>query len=491
MHRKVLAALADRPGGGLDLSRLAHHAEAAVDTDAVLRFAAAAAERAGSMGAHREAAAQYARVLRFGDGLALAARAELLDRRSHECYLTDQNDDAVAAAQEALLCRRQLGDKLGEGTSLRWLSEVVWCPGRTGEAQQAAREAVAVLEQLPASGELAKAYARLAGLSTMMSDRRQAVAWARRALQLSGELGEAETAIHARRVLAWEDPDGRIEEEERIIDDAERAGLIGLAGGVFVSVVAAAISVRRYDVAARRLVAGMEYCGDHGLELNRLYLLAYRARLHLDQGRWEQAAETAKSVLRIPRTSIRPRITALVVLALVRARRGDPGHRPLLNEAWSLAEPTGELISLGPVAAARAEAAWLGADRDGIASATELALPLASERWPALADELGVWRGRAGVNTDAPLQPEGIYGLQLAGKCDAASALWTEAGCGYEAALALCDAEDEAALRRALADLQRLDAWPAVAIVMRRLRERGVISLPRGPTSRRARTSTG
>ena len=491
LHRKVLAALADRPGGGLDLSRLAHHAEAAGDTDAVLRFAAAAAERAASTGAHREAAAQYARVLRFGDGLALAARAELLDRRSHECYLTDQNDDAVAAAQEALLCRRQLGDKLGEGTSLRWLSEVVWCPGRTGEAQQAAREAVAVLEQLPASGELAKAYARLAGLSTMMSDRRQAVAWARRALQLSGELGEAETAIHARRVLAWEDPDGRIEEEERIIDDAERAGLIGLAGGVFVSVVAAAISVRRYDVAARRLVAGMEYCGDHGLELNRLYLLAYRARLHLDQGRWEQAAETAKSVLRIPRTSIRPRITALVVLALVRARRGDPGHRPLLNEAWSLAEPTGELISLGPVAAARAEAAWLGADRDGIASATELALPLASERWPALADELGVWRGRAGLNTDAPLQPEGIYGLQLAGKCDAASALWTEAGCGYEAALALCDAEDEAALRRALADLQRLDARPAVAIVMRRLRERGVISLPRGPTSRRARTSTG
>ena len=114
-----------------------------------------------------------------------------------------------------------------------------------------------MLEQLPASGELAKAYARLAGLTTMMSDRRQAVAWARRALQLSGELGEAETAIHARRVLAWEDPDGRIEEEERIIDDAERAGLIGLAGGVFVSVVAAAISVRRYDVAARRLVAGI------------------------------------------------------------------------------------------------------------------------------------------------------------------------------------------------------------------------------------------
>jgi DNA-binding CsgD family transcriptional regulator len=481
LHRKALATLADRPGGGLDPARLAHHAEAAGDTDAVLRFAAAGAERAASMGAHREAAAQYARVLRFGDGLALAARAELLERRSYECYLTDQNDDAVAAVQEALRCRRQLGDKLGEGTSLCLLSEVVWCTGRTGEAERAAREAVAVLEQLPASGELAKAYARVAGVTAMMSDRRQAVVWARRALQLSAQVGEAETAIHARRVLASEHPDGGIEFEERILEEAERAGLVGVVGSVFYSLVATALSVRRYDLAARHLATGMEYCGDHGLELVRLYLLAHQARLHLDQGRWEQAAETARSVLCIPRASITPRIMALVVLGLVRARRGDPGHRPLLDEAWALAEPTGVLTRLGRVAAGRAEAAWLGADRDGVASATEPALPLASERWPALADELAVWRRRAGLNSGAPLQPDGIYGLQLAGKWDAASALWAEAGCPYEAALALCDTEDEAALRRALEDLQRLEARPAVAIVTRRLRERGVISLPRGP----------
>ena len=184
-------------------------------------------------------------------------------------------------------------------------------------------------------------------------------------------------------------------------------------------------------------------------------------------------------MLRIPRTSIRPRITALVVLALVRARRGDPGHRPLLDEAWSLAEPTGELISLGPVAAARAEAAWLGADRDGVASATELALPLASERWPALADELAVWRGRGRPRYRRTLAARRhirpATGREMR---TTASALWAEAGCGYEAALALCDAEDEAALRRALEDLQRLEARPAVAIVTRRLRERGVISLP-------------
>ncbi len=59
LHRQALAAISGRPGHALDFARLAHHAEAAGDTDAVVRFALPAAERASSMGAHREAAAQY------------------------------------------------------------------------------------------------------------------------------------------------------------------------------------------------------------------------------------------------------------------------------------------------------------------------------------------------------------------------------------------------------------------------------------------------
>ncbi len=83
-----------------------------------------------------------------------------------------------------------------------------------------------------------------------------------------------------------------------------------------------ALDVRHYDVAADGLANGLEYCSDLGLELYRLYLLSYRARLQLAQGQWAYAAETAEAVLRIPRTSIMPRIIALTVLGLVRAARG-------------------------------------------------------------------------------------------------------------------------------------------------------------------------
>ena len=46
LHRKALAALADPATGAPDLARLAHHAQAAGDGEAVLQFAPAAAARA-------------------------------------------------------------------------------------------------------------------------------------------------------------------------------------------------------------------------------------------------------------------------------------------------------------------------------------------------------------------------------------------------------------------------------------------------------------
>jgi DNA-binding NarL/FixJ family response regulator len=49
------------------------------------------------------------------------------------------------------------------------------------------------------------------------------------------------------------------------------------------------------------------------------------------------------------------------------------------------------------------------------------------------------------------------------------------------AALALGDADDEAALRLALDKLRTLGARPAAVIVVRRLRERGARGVPRGP----------
>jgi tetratricopeptide (TPR) repeat protein len=108
LHAKALAALEAPPVGAPDLARIAHHAEASGDVDAVRRAAPAAAVRAASVGAHREAGAQYARALRFAEGLPLRERAELLDRRAKQCSLIGEFAEAIELRQQALECHRQL-----------------------------------------------------------------------------------------------------------------------------------------------------------------------------------------------------------------------------------------------------------------------------------------------------------------------------------------------------------------------------------------------
>lgn len=226
LHRRALAALSDPPGGALDLARLAHHAEAAGDPDAVLRYARGAAVRAASVGAHREAAAQYERVLRFGDRLTLAERAAVLEERARACYPTDQYDEGIAALEDELECRRTLGDRLREGDALRRLSEFLWCPGRTAEAERSARDAVAVLESLPPGRELAMAYANLGSRCSNAARAEEAVAWAGRALDLAEVLGDTETAVYALATIGvCEYADRGQEKLEQSLDRARRAGL--------------------------------------------------------------------------------------------------------------------------------------------------------------------------------------------------------------------------------------------------------------------------
>jgi class 3 adenylate cyclase/tetratricopeptide (TPR) repeat protein len=486
LHRKAVTALADPPAGALELERLAHHADAAGDGPAVLRFAPSAAARAAALGAHREAAAQYARALQFADSLGPRERAELLERRSHECYMTDQPDEALEALRSAIGCHRELGDTRKEGDSLRRLASILWCPGRTAEAAEAAQQALTVLDQLPPGPELAMAYATMAQLCKDADDTDGAVVWATQALDLSQRLADAGTVVHALNTIGTTEllagiPDG-LEKLERSLELAEQEGLTEHVGRAFVHLVWAGTRLRDYHLADQYLERGLAYLDERGLDLWRFYLLAYRARTELDRGRWSEAVDSATLVFQKRVISTFPRILAFVVLGLVRARRGDPDARSPLDDALELAEPTRELPRIAPVAAARAEAAWLAGDREGVDRATEGAFQLALRRgaaWPI--GELAYWRWRAGLDSEVPHGAAEPYAVQMSGDWERAATLWTEIGCPYEAALALADAGDEDALRRALDQLQGLGARPAAAIVSRRLRERGVRGLPLGP----------
>jgi DNA-binding CsgD family transcriptional regulator len=180
-------------------------------------------------------------------------------------------------------------------------------------------------------------------------------------------------------------------------------------------------------------------------------------------------------------TGVQQRITVMATLALVRLRRGDPGADELLDQAFGLAIPTSEVSRIARVAAARAEQAWYRGSLADVAREAAIGLVhVHGHTTPWLHGELLFWQSRAtplGPIAGAVAEP---YRLMLAGEWRAAASAWERIGMPYEQALALAEGPEEA-LREALAILDELGAGPLAAIVRRRLRERGVRSIPRGP----------
>ena len=205
-------------------------------------------------------------------------------------------------------------------------------------------------------------------------------------------------------------------------------------------------------------------------------------RLELDLGAWTDAAATAGLIGAEARDSPEPRLQALLVLALVRARRGDPETAPLLAEAEEIVAAASDPGWHAALACVRAEMAWLERRTEEAREATQATYErerVAASSW--WLGELAYWRRKNGIVEDVPATVTEPWSLQLAGDWRAAASAWRARDRPYEAALALSEADDEEALRTALAELQRLGAGPVARMVARRLRERGARAVPRGP----------
>jgi hypothetical protein len=194
-------------------------------------------------------------------------------------------------------------------------------------------------------------------------------------MELAERLSEDRVLVHALNnvgsaELKRGEPEGR-EKLERSLDLARKLEDHEGAGRAFANLVETALQQRSYPVVERNAEEGLAFTVEHGLEIYRLYLIAFRAVAELGQGRWAEAEMSAGLVLHEPCVSTLPRTYALVVIGLLRARRGSADVWPPLDEALALAGPTGELARIAPVAAARAEAAWLEGRSDSVARRPE------------------------------------------------------------------------------------------------------------------------
>jgi len=484
LHRRALDALREPPAGAPDLARLAHHADAAGDTAAVLEFAPAAAERAAAAGAHRESAAQFARALRYADRLSDGERARLLERRSFECYLTDYHEDAVESLEEAIGYYRAAGDVRKEGTATCSLAQRMWCAGDLESAVDAASRACTLLEPLGTDTELGRAFATRSSMAMNGERVGEAIEWGERALALLDPQEDVEIYAYELNNLGTAHLLAGNREGAEMLDRsialATSAGLADHIGRGYIHLGWTASRLRDFEL-MRRMDEGIDYATDHGLELWRLYILTFKARSLLDQGRWAEAAEAVSFVDQPHRVPLL-RTLALSVLGTVRVRRGDPEAWTALDEALEVAPADIGLQHCAPAAIGRTEAAAAAGDAALAKAASDEVLERALELHAGwVAGELLFWRRRAGI--DEPV-PDGIpepFAAQLAGDVARARELWLDIGCPYEAALALVDAGDVESLRAALAELDALGAAPAAAVVTRQLRALGDRPVSRGP----------
>jgi DNA-binding CsgD family transcriptional regulator len=483
LHARALAAL----GPDDDAARRAEHAEAAGDREAVLRLAPEAAAQAVALGAHREAAAQYARALRFADDLPAEQRVVLLEARSRECLSTDQVHEAAAAAEEALEARRSLGDWQREAEALCWAARALRMAGHSGRAMAASEEAIALLERHGDTGSrvLALAWCERAWQHMVTGASREAAAEGLRALALAERLGDEDLAISALVTTGTAQADA---EDERGWDNLRRGVERAAAAGRQDEVVRAynnlanlGVIHRRYDAAHWAFDTGIPFCTQHDLHFFRHCLMTNRTRLLMGEGRWDEArAEAVMALAQLGASNIH-RVEPLLVLGQLRARCGDPDPSGPLDEAWILAEPFGEIQMTLPVLLARAEAAHLAGDASAAAETVARAARAghgSPNVWLRGETMLWVWRTTGEARPEGTAEP---YALHLAGRWREAAAAWSRLGCPYEEADALADSDDPDDLRLALDILQRLGARARLTMVARRLKELGVRGVPRGP----------
>jgi DNA-binding CsgD family transcriptional regulator len=196
-------------------------------------------------------------------------------------------------------------------------------------------------------------------------------------------------------------------------------------------------------------------------------------------GRWDQVISVARRQLDGSPMSPINRMHFWLPMAQVMVRRGAPGARVLLDDAWAAAQGLGEPQWLVPFGLARAEAHWIGGDTDAARIEVQAAAALADRVDAEFRGSIAVWERRLGLPVTIT-DPAEHYAAQLVGDSERAAQRWEAAGNSYQAALALLDGDDEQGWRRALGMLDRLGAEAVAASARRRLRASGVRGVPNG-----------
>jgi DNA-binding CsgD family transcriptional regulator/tetratricopeptide (TPR) repeat protein len=487
LHRKVVNELRRRRGSRA--GEIAHHAERAGEAEALLEFSKIAGDEAAAAGAPREAASHYGRMLQHRDVLENTLLMKTLECHAEQSYLTGDSLSAMASMTEAAQLRREAADVIGLGRNLTRLTRFAWMCGRRPEAERYVKDAIDVLQAVPPGAELAWAFSHQSQLDMLAFRMDSAIEWGERAFTLATSLGEKEISVHALSNLG----SARAELGDWAGGkELEQSFELAVAGRYHDHVERAACNLtcmhywhRDHPASLRQIERGIAYAVTRELTHWEGYLRGWRAMIHLDLGDWAAAEEEAQEISCRQFIADVYRFPALIALARLRLRRGEPDDGMPLEGARRLSASLGELQRTVYVAVIQAERCWLNdvdaAERNEAIALLREVRDLAADRharW--VADNAVLWLHLLGETDSEMSGLSAPFRDHCEGRWQAAAAGWAKLGQPYERAMALSMGDDDAR-REALSLFDRLGAVPAASRLRRELRASGARAIPRGP----------
>lgn len=486
INKRILQLLIDNYDRKPENERIIHHAKNAHDPSAIVTYGPVAAQQASAMGAHVESAKFYLTIIEFfqqDDPLALL---QFYEPYAYECYLTNQIKEAIIYVSKSLKILKERNDIEKSGNCLRFLSRLWWYEGDGKKALAYATESIELLNSQPPSRTKAMAFSNMSQLKMLSDDRDECIRWGEQAIDMAKSLGDEETLSHALNNVSTVYMRNH-STRKKGISLMQQSLEIALANSyqehaarAYTNLGSNTVKMKDYVFGSDVLSKGIQYCEERDLDSFLVYLLQDKARLSLETGKWKEALAIEERLMENEAHPPVAKIGTLVVMAVIKMRRGDEGVLSLLQEAKEKAFATKEQQRIIPVMTAFLEYEWITGQSYISKDELELAIKINSSFGNIYEKgEFAYWLFKS-RKQQLPIT-EYFEGYNHNGERSSSQLAesWKEIGCPYETALALFNG-NELEKRQAMEIVFKLGAMAIHEKMKFDMRASGIKSIPRG-----------
>jgi DNA-binding CsgD family transcriptional regulator len=469
-----------------ETERIVHHAKNANEYDLVVKYAPVVAAKAAAVGAHTEACRLYLSAIEYYQGKDKDLLIRFYELYAYECYLTNQAKEAIIYMGKSMQLWKAKNDPEKIGNCLRFLSRLWWFEGNRKNAENFAQQAIAILADQPPSRVKAMAFSNMSQLKMLSDEAAVCIQWGAQAIAMARELNDEEILSHALNNVGTVQMKNQSTEQkgygllQESLSIAVKNAFHEHAARAYTNMGTVGVSVREYTAAGKALEEGINYCEERDLDSWTAYMLSWKARLCLETGLWATAYTIADNLVKNTRQPAVVTISALVVMATIKMRRGDVDALDFLLEAKVKAFEAGEMQRILPSLVALMEYEWITGkiiiEQENLSRAIGMMAQLNNIfEYNGFAFWLRKARGQQ--LPVAALYPG--YDTQNTATIKRAAAVWEKLGCPYEQALILSEGTDDDK-RKAISMVQALGAHTVYEKMKLEMRISGIKSIPRG-----------